>query len=162
MVVAADNSFLNSVDAMDLTSLHVLSCNPNATLGMIREIASKCPDVAMLETKSGSYPVDVYLLTKNIVQGRCNYGKLKYDQSDKIRCLMKRGIHFTIHDLIKSSLRYDDDLWDIILAFQGTSVDAEPSTHDNMTRLHAYMTAAVANDRPLHFVYKMAMLDPTI
>lgn len=39
--VSDDNPFLNSVDKMNMTALHVLSCNPNASLDMIRELASK-------------------------------------------------------------------------------------------------------------------------
>lgn len=70
---------------------------------------------------------------------------------------------YSIHDLIQSGLRHDQDLWDILLAFQGTSIIAELNKQDIVTELYPFMTAAVANGRSLDFVYKIAMVgDPTI
>lgn len=57
------SSLNNSVDEMNMTALHVLSCNHNATLEMIRLLVSKCPDVALVKTKNGSFAVELLLPT---------------------------------------------------------------------------------------------------
>ena len=174
------DSFLNSVDAVNMTALHVLSCNPNSTLDMIRELASKCPDAAFVKTtKIFSYPVDFYLLTKNIVK-LCSDGhvQLNYELRDKIKCwLMRNDTGYTIYDLIKSGLRYDHELWDILLAFQGKSMKKELSKRNDVTGLYPFMTAAVSKKRTwerkasddrkktnykLGLIYKLAMVDPTL
>lgn len=116
--------FLYSFDKMIMTPLHVLSCNPNATLDMIQELACKCPAAAFVETENGSFPVELYLLTKNIVQGESNVnnGKIVYNQCEKIRSLLQRGATYNIHNIIKSDItKNEHKLWDILLAFQGTS-----------------------------------------
>ncbi len=71
---------------------------------------------------------------------------------------------YTIHDLIECGISYDTKLWDILLAFQGSSVNEQVvSSQDNTTHLFPFMTAALVNERPLNFVYKLAMMtDPTV
>ncbi len=50
-----------------------------------------------------------------------------------------------------------------LLAFQGTSMYAQISIHDEATRLYPFMTGAVTKERPLDFVYKMMMeTDPSV
>ena len=57
----------------------------------------------------------------------------------------------------------DKKLWHILLAFQGTSMYAQISIHDEATRLYPFMTGAVTKERPLDFVYKMMMeTDPSV
>lgn len=75
---------------------------------------------------------------------------------------MQRGIQHNIHDMIRSGLRYNHNLWDILLGFQGISMNLELSKQDYVTRLYPFMTAAVTNKRTLEDVYNLAILvDPT-
>ncbi len=159
-----DDPLLKSVDKMNMTPLHVLSCNPNATLEMIRTLASKYPNAAFVINKNGIFPVDLYLVTKIIVQlEKSDDGTVKYEHSDEIMSLMDRGTLYTIHDLIKYGVGYDKNLWDILLAFQGLSGNEQLSSQDDITGLIPFMTAAVVKNQPLEFVYKMAMMaDPTL
>ncbi len=197
-----------------MTVLHVLSCNPNATIEMIQELASKCVGAAFVKTKSDLYPVDLYLLTKNIVKG---FFKDEEDDEDReeeeedsddedseeedseeaedsndedsddedseeencdeevslnnlyprsfyiwytligyIRRLMQRGAgYYDIHDLIKSNLPYDYNKWNILLAFQGTSINAEMSNQKTSTGLQSINTAAVLFQRNDHYIWCM-------
>ncbi len=45
---------------------------------------------------------------------------------------------------------------------QGLSIDSELKKPHHVTLLYPFMTAATSNERPLDFVYKIAMLDPTV
>ncbi len=105
--ISLDDPSLKLLDEMNMNILHVLSCNPNATLEMITKFACKYPDTALVETRNGSFPVELYLVTRNIVKVESNLSgeRLIYD---KIRSLMQRGTLYTVHDLIKVGLRYDD------------------------------------------------------
>ncbi len=163
--IAVDNPFLDSVDKMNMTALHVLSCNPNSTLAMIRELASKCLDAALAQTKIHSFPVDLYLLTKMIVKNTHDEEKSElknYDQRDRIRNLLLKGRRYAIHDLIKVDLQYDDNLWNILLSFQGTSINDELPREDVVTGLYPLMTAAVSKERKLEDVYKLAIANPLL
>ncbi len=169
-----------ALDEMNMTPLHVLSCNPHVTLDIIRELASKCLDAAFVETRNGMYALEMYLVTKNIVQvsNKNHTRKIVYDQSDEIRSLMRKGAstsaslagsfncndyyYYNIHDIIKSDIRYDHYLWDIILAFQGMSMNKELFNDDKLTGLYPFMTAALTFERSLENVYELAMADPTL
>ena len=67
---------------------------------------------------------------------------------------MQRGAPYNIHNIIKPGITNYQELWDILLAFQGTSIDEEsPSKyHKEMideeldTGLHPVMTFVVANE----------------
>ncbi len=59
--------------------------------------------------------------------------------------------------MIRSGLRYDHNLWDILLAFQGISMNLELSEQYYFTRLYPFMTAAVTNERTLEDVYNLAI-----
>ena len=65
-----------------------------------------------------------------------------------------------LHKVIKSGLR--NDLMEVLLAFKGLSIDSELKKPHHVTGLYPFMTAAVSNKKPLNFVYKLAMLDPTV
>lgn len=163
--ISANHPFLNSVDALNMTALHVLSCNPYSTLEMIRALASKYPEAAFVETKNSLFPLELYLLTKNIVQGSLNrfHIYIDYSWNQAIRDLMKKGSLYNIHDLLKTVLiKYDHNLWDIILSFQGTSIDIELSKYHQNTKFYPFMTAAISQTRPLDVVYTMAMSDPIL
>ncbi len=107
--ITLNDPLLKSVDNMSMTPLHVLCCNPNATLEMIRTLASKYPDTAFVQTKkNGSFPVDFYLVTKIIVKVHLDINNNfvgQYEQRDEIKKWMDRSTHYTIHDLIKYGLR---------------------------------------------------------
>jgi len=124
--IPVDDPLLKSVDQMNMTPLHVLSYNPNATLEMIQALASKYPDAAFVETKNALLPVDLY---------------------------------YTIHHLIEYVVGFDEKLWNILLACQGSSVNKLLSSHDKITGLIPFMTAAVVNEQPLDLVYKLAIMD---
>ena len=166
-----DEPFLQSVDKMNMTPLHVLSCNPNTTLEMIQTFASKCPDAALVKTKNDTFPVDLYHLKQlpSLLVPRDDHfldgggGVLKYNKRNEIMKLMNRGTKYTIHDVIECGVDYDMKLWDILLAFQGSSVSEQLSSQDNITGLFPLMTAAVVKDQPLDLVYKLAMVvDPIV
>lgn len=165
--IPVDDPFLKSVDKMNMTPLHVLSCNPNATLEMIQTLSSKCPDSALVNTKNETFPVELYLITKNIVQVQFEESSnciFNYDQMNEIQKLMYTGTEYTIHDLIKYGLNYNKKLWDILLSFQGTSsLNEQLSSQDYITGLFPFMTVAVVNNQPLELVYNLAMMtDPTV
>ncbi len=68
--ISVDDQLLKQVDRMNMTPLHVLSCNPNSTLEMIRTLASKCQDAAFVTTRNGSFPVDLYCFQRILYNWR--------------------------------------------------------------------------------------------
>lgn len=91
---------LKSFDEMNVTPLHVLIGYPNATLNMIKKLASKCPDAAIVENKNSIYPVDLYLLTQNVLNVTWT------EQRNKIRYVMESGVGYNIYKIIISGVTY--------------------------------------------------------
>lgn len=160
--ISTNDASLHSVDKMKMTPLHILSCNPNATIEMIKELVVKCPSAAFVKSVNGLFPVDMYLLTKNMVTYLDLHGNTcTHSESDKIRSLFVRGSNTSpLHAIIKSSL--EDDLMEILLAYYGTSMTEELSNQSKITGMYPFMTAAVSNQRSFDFVYKMAIADPVV
>ncbi len=147
---------------MRMTPLHVLCCNPNATLEMIRVLCSTYPEgtVDISLEPYDMYPLEMYLRTNihskryeyhnNVIPRMAQYLSTKvYDSTD---C--------NIHDIIKSGL--DHDLVEILYAFMGSSIGVELAKPDNVTGLYPFMTAAASNNQQLDFVYKIAIENPSV
>ena len=54
-------------DDMDMTALHILCCNPNATPQMIRVLKQARPQEVDCTNISGSLPLGIFLMSKNIL-----------------------------------------------------------------------------------------------
>ncbi len=169
--IPINDPFLHSLDAMGLTPLHILSCNPCATLPMIRELASKCPTAALVKNYYGMFAIDMYLVTRNMVTYRLKSdeeddevdGEMTFDEHDDlISLLLKEVVDCSyIHEIIESSsLRFD--LMDALFAFKGKARDLELSILDRRSGLYPFMTAATSQSQSLDYVYQMAMLNVSI
>jgi hypothetical protein len=164
--IPPNDPYLKSVDEMNMTPLHVLSCHPNASLDMIRDLAHQYPTAALVKTKKDMFPVELYLSSKNIIRVTIDEtsSKLMYDEMDKIRHVMTNTSDcYTIHDIINSGLTYNHDIWDILLAFQGSSMNVQLSKRDKVTGFYPFMTASLRRDK-LNLVdaYHLAMANPTL
>ncbi len=107
-------------------------------------------------------PVDMYLIQNAIVlfNNRLYGRKWSYDECDKISLLLHKGPDCHIHEMIRSGLSYH--LIDVLLAFKGVLIDTETTKPDRDTGLYSFMIAATSSVRSLDFVYKMAIIDPTV
>jgi hypothetical protein len=168
-----------SLDAMCMSSLHILSCNSHSTLPMIRELASNFPVAALVKNQDDMYPIDMYMITKVVVSfDLCTkndddeddddeeWGERSYTEHRLLSYwLRKSSDDCYLHKMIKYScchgLTYD--LMEVLLAFEGLSMDAELKKPDRVTGLCPFMTAATSSNRSLDFVYELAMMtDPTV
>ena len=108
---------------MCMTPLHILSCNPNSTLAMIRELVCKCPNSALVKNRHGLYPVDLYLINKCIVlyhQTDDTNGDCSYSERNKITNLLQTSADCLMNEIIRSDLDYE--IIKVLLAFKGTSM----------------------------------------
>ena len=84
---------------------------------------SKCPIVALVRNKAHLNPIDMYLITRNIVSYRLSDehdevdGERTYDKHSMISNLLKEVADCSyLHKVIKSGLR--NDLMEVLLAFK--------------------------------------------
>ena len=101
-----------------MTPLHILCFNPNVTLAMIRELASKCPTSALVRNRENNDPVDIYLFMTDFEPDRIYNGH----EIERTSFLLKDLSDFYLRRMIKSDLYYD--LVELLLTFKGLSLDS--------------------------------------
>lgn len=154
--ISNDDLSLHTFDEMHITPLHVLSCNPSATLEMIRELASKyCPLALVMKDAKDNTAQDLYFDSKNMTNPISDEMTINYLKS---RCADNSDSF--IHDMITSGLAYDKI--DIFMAFQGKPISPCLSKSHPVTGLLPFMTAVVSHQQRLDCVYDIAMADSII
>jgi len=61
------DNVMSKVDALGMTALHVLACNPNATPEMLNLVVDKCPITTTMKTMHDMTPIELYV--------QCNEGR---------------------------------------------------------------------------------------
>mmetsp|Transcript_9380 Transcript_9380/g.11859 ORF Transcript_9380/g.11859 Transcript_9380/m.11859 type:complete len:465 (+) Transcript_9380:280-1674(+) len=166
--IQSNDPLLHSVDDMSMTPLHILSCNPNATLDMIQVVASKCPIAALVRNSNNMTPIDLYFLTRSITLDHYfedeshdidDYPTI-YNDIENLRFLLHRNSDRQIHEMIMAGVEYN--VIEILLAFKGTSINSKLTTPYDRTGLYPLMTVATTCEYSLDDVYKIAMADPNV
>jgi hypothetical protein len=141
-------SILTSTDAMLMTPLHVICCNPNAPLGFIRIIKTAQPNLVLMRDVMGRTPLQLLLQCRSTTTG-CNDGYYRNEKLAPLVRLLENGL--TCDDLEMISL-FDDDM---ILV-------SELEKRDKTSGLFPFMDAAKLPQCKLDVVYELAIKRPDL
>ena len=125
---------LTATDAMGMTPLHILSCNPRATAETIQIIVEAEPSLLTLTDVTQSNPLQVYLMFRNLLQAD--------EPIPSLQDLLEKGIE-------------GEDL--AIVSILGRNGQIDMSSQDENTGLSPFMSAAVTTACGLDAVYTLAM-----
>ncbi len=120
-------------DAMGMTPLHILCCNPHATFEMMRVVISGEPSSVTQMDGTGSTPLELFLRCRNLLGFHEKFVKTATTLCD----LLERGINYN----------------DLVILF-GRQVD---SSRNESTGLTPFMSAAASLRCKLDVVYDLAM-----
>jgi hypothetical protein len=143
-----NDDVLEQLDSLNMTSLHVLACNPNVTPSMITTMVDRYPNALLdIEAANRMTPIKLYLCC----QGHKNICDDILDTNDgtggggakSLQKAMEKGLNF--HDI------------DIVLAFQSSM--AEKGIQDGESGLYPFMKAAVLPQTSLDVIYNLALYD---
>ena len=160
------NGCLTDVDAMGMTPLHILCCNPNATIDIIRNVKNACPKATSLQNVEGLTPIQMFLEWKGL-RTWIRQSDLKthhdYDESTKIQRREEVWQNFVLsfHDIFSCmkgrqvNVEALEVLVDVFEDNERVSIDLEG--RDESTELLPFMTAASLSDCRLDVTYLLAM-----
>jgi hypothetical protein len=135
-------SMLTSTDAMLMTPLHVLCCNPAATLEMIQMLKAAQPDAASMRNVMDKTPLMMLLESKNE-----NYSALHDTDGQLLPLvgLLEQGLDFEALEMIKST------------SDNGIIPVSELQRDDETSGLLPFMYGASLGNCGLDVVYELAI-----
>jgi hypothetical protein len=134
-------STLTVNDAMLMTPLHILCCNPTATIEMIKQLQAAEPQAASMENVMNKTPLMILLECKSM----------------KYNVLHENGQLLPVVGLLEQGL--DCDAFEAIRAFSGSNrvLVSELENKDAATGLLPFMYGALLSKCGLDIVYELAM-----
>ncbi len=143
---------LAATDAMGMTPLHILCCNPRATAEMVRVIVEGDPSLVTQMDITGSTPLQLFLKCRNFIKAD--------DDDDQDDDYEKGEMPPTIYDLLKRGIK-SDDLNIMLVLNKNKGIDLNfnlsLSRRDESTGLLPYMSAATLSQCGLDVVFILAM-----
>jgi hypothetical protein len=141
-------SMFTSTDAMLMTPLHVLCCNPTATLEMIQMLKAAQPDAASMRNVMNKTPLMMLLESKSK-----NYSAF-HDEGGQLLPLvglLEQGLDFDALEMIKSA-----SVNDVVFV-------SELQHNDEASGLLPFMYGASLGNCRLDVVYELAMeISPSV
>jgi hypothetical protein len=136
---------LTSTDAMLMTPLHVLCCNPTVTAEMIQMLKDACPDAASMRNVLDETPLMMYL--------KC--------QKKEYSAYHVNGQLLPLVELLEVGIDYR--LLEVICIFYDEAMFvSELEKEDEVSGLLPFMYGASLSDCELGVVYEMAMKRPDL
>jgi len=132
-------------DAMGMTALHILCCNPHATAEMVQLMVETDPSVLSLQDATGCTPVELFL----ICRGLLDLGRPKEEEFTSTNRLSP-----PLQDLLKKGIKSEDLHIVFIL---NKDLQADVSNTDKDTGLTPFLAAVTSPDSKLDVVYTLAM-----
>ena len=134
-LIQENKEALTTTDAMRMTPLHILCCNPHATAEMMNQIMVEAePSLFTRTDVAGSTPLQVYLTYRNLMQVGQSIPSLQ--------------------DLLEKGVKCKDLA---ILSVLDRNDEIDLSRQDEDTGLSPFMSAAVATGCGLDVMYTLAM-----
>ena len=145
-ITQANNTTLLSTDAMGMTALHVLCCNPNATVHAIRALKDANPNAASIRNVAGMTPLMLLLKCRGQA-----YDNLFVDgELLPLVGLLELGVDYDVLEMVMGAF---DDGGRLVLSLDGI---------DEESRLFLFMQAALLPDCAFDMVYMLAMMRPEL
>ena len=125
--IQVNDKALIAEDAMGMTPLHVLCCNPFSTADMIKQLVSKNQSAAHVRNNVGMTPLHIYLIIKNVISHPEDLNGFEHD----------------IHKMIDMGLEYE--IMDLVLAFNGRCIEVDLSKENETTGLYPFMSGLISD-----------------
>jgi len=145
-LVEKNEQTLAATDAMGMTSLHILCCNPNATFEAVQNLVKIGPSALSHEDVTGKTPVQLFLLCRGFLGTGDDKGT-EEDSMPSLFYLLEKGIK-------------SEDLK--ILFVLNKDLEAGLGIRDGCTELLPFMTAATISECGLDVLYNLAMKKPDL
>lgn len=151
-LVQDNKQALMATDAMGMTPLHTLCCNPRATVEMIQLIVENDPSLRASTDVTDSTPLQLFLKCRRL---------LSLGGGQKRSIMSKPMAMPLLHDMLKKGI----ELENLVILFalnnnSSSSIDNQQidfSGYDETTNLFPFMSAAVSSACELDVVYALAM-----
>ena len=130
-----------ATDAMGMTALHILCCNPHITADTARVLIEREPSLLSQTDVTGSTPLQLFLKCRSSLGG--------YEDNaddDEIP---------TLRDLLERGIKYDDLA--ILFVLVKITREIDFTNRDESTGLMPYMSAAASSECGLDVVFALAM-----
>ncbi len=154
-LVLGNHQALATIDAMGMTSLHILCCNPFISIEMVRVIVEKKEEASILLAQAdvtGSTPLQLFL--------RCKGFRLLGDEEQEQE--QEKLMPSSIYDLLEMGIS-GEDLSILFALNNNDNRQIELSLRqDKRTGLFSFMSAATLPTCGLDVVYTLAMNDFSI
>lgn len=133
---------------MNMTALHILSCNPNVTAEKIKILKAAYPEAASKNNVMGMTPLELFLLCKGIKSEEVRRGP------PSMRNLMRLGLKYgELENILSILATYFDNNEEFKYAF---------TKQDETSGLLPFMDAASLYQCGLDLVYMLAMRHPEL
>ncbi len=142
---------LTAADAMGMTALHILCCNPRATADMVRVLVENDPSLLTQTDVTGSTPLQLFLECRRLLLGEDNDDSAE----DEVEESTDINIIPTLRDLLGRGIKYDDLAILFVLVKMNREIDF--TNRDESTGLMPYMSAATSSECGLDVVFALAM-----
>ena len=146
-----NNTALLSIDAMGMAAMHVLCCNPNATVNAIRALKDANPSAASIRNVTCMTPLMLILKCKGQA-----YDNLFVDGEllSLVGLFLELRVDCDVLEMVMDKfMGAFDDGGRLVLSLDGI---------DEESRLFLFMQAALLPDCAFDMVYMLAMMRPEL
>ena len=140
-IIEENDTMLTKTDAMGMTPLHVICCNPNISNDIISTVHRFRPEAANMKTLDGKTPLMMLLNTR---YGSCT------------ECLFKDELLLPLFDLLKKGINWS--ILDSILLFNKTELESE----EKHSGLLPFMLAASLKQCSLDILHQILISRPDL
>jgi hypothetical protein len=147
---------LSSTDCLGMTPLHLLCCNPKASLQMVKLFKNAYPDAVSMKTLNDMSPLMLYLASNNF--------SFRWGDNNETDHSSAEGSCTPLGTLLRQKVQCDN--LDIIFALafdNNTMLVSELEKQDTSTKgFYPYMYAALLPKCGLDMVYMLALKRPEL
>lgn len=152
-LIEENKATLSTKDAMGMTPLHILTCNPTATPDMIKTLKAANPDGVSIRNVQNMSPLMMFYACRGIKY--VNADDHNYDHLERI------GQGPTLDNLLKQGLQCDD--LERLLAFDDETVLlSQMEKGDEVIGLYPFMTSASLAQSGLDILFKLVQKRPEL
>ncbi len=149
-IVQENKQALVATDAMGMTALHILCCNPNITAEMVRVIVEQGESSSLIETDvTGNTPLQLFMRCRGYLLEDADEEQQATEQEEVVESML------SLYDLLEKGINVKDLL--IFFALNDNQQIELSLNQDEETGLFPFMSAAVLPGCGLDVVYTLAM-----
>jgi len=165
-LLKSNKQALVSTDAMGMTPLHILCCNPNVTVEVVKDLVGEDHSLLTRSDIAHNTPLHLFLRCKNLLRNNGGVGVVREEKQ----------LNISFQDILHRGIKHEDLKIILIL----NRVPPQPSSpgqasvtiqqtvllplcqQDERTGLFPFMTAAMLPECGLDIAYALAMENPAL